>query len=153
MNCELFPQTLKNGHVPDTLHAKGMAYITRPVSVRHSASYHNTRNDTYRQYRSTYTTKKTHWLAIHLQPRSYSGYFFDSIGLHLSTPLCWFYAPRVLRLEIQDDRAASVDHKSLRQILLSLRIPHGPWKIRGSLWASSMPPPVLWSCVFLCCMF
>ena len=28
-----------------------------------------------------HTAKGTHWLAIHLQPRSYSGYFFDSYGL------------------------------------------------------------------------
>ena len=28
-----------------------------------------------------HTASGTHWLAIHLQPRSYSGYFFDSYGL------------------------------------------------------------------------
>jgi len=28
-----------------------------------------------------HTAKRKHWLAIHLQPRSYSGYFFDSYGL------------------------------------------------------------------------
>ena len=28
-----------------------------------------------------HTANGTHWLAIHLQPRSYSGYFFDSYGL------------------------------------------------------------------------
>jgi hypothetical protein len=28
-----------------------------------------------------HTACGTHWLAIHLQPRSYYGYFFDSYGL------------------------------------------------------------------------
>ena len=28
-----------------------------------------------------YTASGTHWLAIHIQQRSYSGYFFDSYGL------------------------------------------------------------------------
>ena len=27
------------------------------------------------------TAKRTHWLAIYLKPRSYTGYFFDSYGL------------------------------------------------------------------------
>ena len=80
ISCALFPQTFKNGHDPNTLHVKGRAFVSRRLSFRHSASFDNTLRDSDRKHRSTHSSG-THWLAIHLQPRSYSGYFFDSYGL------------------------------------------------------------------------
>ena len=50
----LFPQTFNNGHGTDTLYATGRAFISRRLSVRHSASFYNTLRDSYRKYRSTH---------------------------------------------------------------------------------------------------
>ena len=76
----MFPQSFNNGHFVETLHSKGLAFISKRVSFRHFASFDNTLQDSYRKYRFTHSYRK-HWLAIHLQLRSYSGYFFDFYGL------------------------------------------------------------------------
>ena len=74
-----------------------------------------------------HTAKGSHWLAIHLNPRPYFGYFFDSYGLPPLHPLCPdFPVPRLLCLGIQHDPAARMDQYSLRRKLLSICTLHGP---------------------------
>ena len=91
---------------------------------------------------NTHTAKRTHWPAIHLQPRSYSRYFFDSYVL---LPLF----PSILTFL---HRACSVWEYNTMQLqgltstvcgeyccLFALFIDLGTR--RGSLCASLMPPP------------
>ena len=70
-----------NGYVADTLYTKGCVFISRRVSARHcaAASITNTIRYSYRKYSSAHV--QLYALASNLQPRSYSGYFFDSYGL------------------------------------------------------------------------
>ena len=54
-----------------------------------------TRSVTLTVNKDPHTAKGTHWLAIHLQPRSYSGYFFDSYGLSPLIPSILTFLRRV----------------------------------------------------------
>jgi hypothetical protein len=88
INCAMFPSTFNNEHVADNLYANGHAFISKRVSVRHSAaaSFTKTIRISYRKYRFI-QAKGTHWPTLHLQPRSYSGYFVVSYGLHTLVPI------------------------------------------------------------------
>ena len=96
INCELFPLTSNNGQGANTLYAKGCAFISRLISVRllPPPPPSETRSATLIVTTDPHTAKGTLWLAIHLQPRSYSA-FFDSYGfLPLVPNILTFYALR-----------------------------------------------------------
>ena len=83
--------------------------------------------------------KGTQWLSIHLQPRSYSGYFFDSYGLPPLVPnILTFYTVRAPsgNTLLRSCRASPV-------VCANIAVySHSTWTagtLLNSLWASSMP--------------
>jgi hypothetical protein len=137
----MFPQTFDNGHGADTLRAKGRAFISRRIFVRHSASFDNTLCDSYRQYRSAHDQGNA--LASHTSPTTILLWlFFYFYGL---PPLI----PSILTFL---RRACSVwEYNTTKQqgwtstvcgeycCLFALYVDLGTHL--NSLWASSMPPP------------
>ena len=86
-----------------------------------------------------HTASGTPWLAIHLQPRSYSGYFFDSYGLPPLVPnILTFYTVRAPsgNTLLRSCRASPV-------VCANIAVySHSTWTagtLLNSLWASSMP--------------
>ena len=87
------------------------------------------------------TSKGTHWLAIHCQPRSYSGYFFDSYGLPPLIPnisnflrrncTVWKYNSTQIRVSPVQSAANIAVYQ------------HSTWTsdtLLNALWASWIPP-------------
>ena len=91
-----------------------------------------------------HTAKGTHWLAIHLQPRSYSGYFFDSYALLPLNPSiltflrCAFSVWEYNTIQLQGwNSTVCGEYCCLFALYMDLGTR------RGTLWASSMPPPLI----------
>ena len=133
---------LNNGHGADTLHAKVRAFISRRLSVRHSASFDNTLRDSYRKYRSTHGKRNA--LASHTSTTTILLLlFFRFLRLTASHPIYPdFPVPRVLVWEYNTIQLQGWTSTVCGEYCCLF---DSTWTVgtrRVSLWASSMPPPL-----------
>ena len=87
-----------------------------------------------------HTANRTHCLAIHLQPRSYSVYFFDYYVCPLSSLIPWLvYAVRELSGNTTPRSCRAWPVQSAANIAVYSRYTWTACTLLNILWASSMP--------------